>query len=72
MIESGSFLFWVKNLDLVYTTLVLFSILFFAYVIRTAYKGINKMVVKERNISKIEEKYNRLRDHRANLMVNQV
>ena len=60
---------FLAGLDYLYLTLILFSISFFTYVIRSAYLGINKMVKKEKKLRDIEDKYNRLREHRMNLMV---
>lgn len=65
----GRIMDFIEDSDPVVLITVAFSVIFFAVVITKAVKEVKKRLRKERAISKLEEKYDSLCQHRNNLIV---
>lgn len=61
---------FLEDYDTVYLAVVGFSIIFFVFVITKSIIEIRRFVAKEKKIQKLESKYDHLRQHRQNLIVN--
>ena len=60
---------FLENYDLMYLSMIGFSTILFTYVITKTVLEIRRFVKKEKAITKLEKKYDNLRQHRENLIV---
>jgi hypothetical protein len=63
---------FLEDYDTLYIGLIGFSIIFFIAVITQAIREIRIYVKKEKAISKIETRYDNMRQHRQNLIVKKI
>jgi len=67
----GRIMDFIEDSDPVVLITVAFSVIFFAVVITKAVQEVKKRVRKEKAITKLEEKYDNLCQHRNNLIVSE-
>jgi len=60
---------FLEEYDTLYLALVGFSIIFFTAVITQTVREIRRFVEKEKALTKIEKRYDGMRQHRQNLIV---
>merc|ERR1712032_99157 len=58
----------LSDADPIFVSLSVFSVIFFSVVITKTVKNINAYRAKERELNKVEERYDQLCEHRQNLL----